>query len=238
MKDLVVLKENNAVTTSLMVAEVFGKRHDNVIRAIDQIKADSVEIPNALNFEEADFIDKNGENRRSYEMGRDAFMLLAMGFTGKEALKFKLMFIDAFNKMEAALASGGQLVPVRGYTRRQLAKPTFKPKGFNEVQRREMGGIVKAALEAMDRKAASPSLFAPPRQPDIEFDFGKNGDGPVKVTVNGAENPVLGQLLTGFGRDRYLSGRVYGTLDGAFGVGKSQATIRGIMYKSVEDKTK
>lgn len=98
MEELVIMYDQQAVTTSLQVAENFGKRHDNVLRDIDTIKKD---VPN---FEEM-FIettepDSYSRDRRIYYMNRDGFSLLVMGYTGKKALQFKLKYIEAFNKME------------------------------------------------------------------------------------------------------------------------------------------
>lgn len=98
MTELVIMHDQQAVTTSLQVAEDFGKRHDNVLRDIETLKKD------VLNFEEmfseGDIPDSYGRSRKTYYMNRDGFTLLAMGFTGKEALRFKLKYIEAFNKME------------------------------------------------------------------------------------------------------------------------------------------
>lgn len=95
--DLVIMKNRQAVTTSLQVAETFGKDHRNVLRAIDDMK-------DVRNFErmfsETDVPDSYGRPRRAYYMNRDGFTLLAMGFTGKDAMDFKLDYIDAFNRLE------------------------------------------------------------------------------------------------------------------------------------------
>ena len=101
---LVIISGNRAVTTSKDVADYFGKRHDNVIRDIRNLLPD-LPSNHLLNFE-AVIERKNpagGEPIKSpiYEMTRDGFTLLAMGFTGKKALAFKLAYIDAFNRMEA-----------------------------------------------------------------------------------------------------------------------------------------
>lgn len=97
-EELVVMRNRQAVTTSLRVAEVFNKQHKNVLRDIDALKQD------VLNFEpmfiEGSQPDSYGRDRRIYYMNRDGFSLLAMGFTGKKALQFKLKYINAFNKME------------------------------------------------------------------------------------------------------------------------------------------
>lgn len=99
MNDLVIMKNQQALTTSLKVASTFNKRPDHVLRDIDTLKKD------APNFGEMFFEDKvkdsYGRSRRMYYMNRDGFSLLAMGFTGRKALKFKLKYINAFNQMEA-----------------------------------------------------------------------------------------------------------------------------------------
>lgn len=88
-------------TDSRMVAEKFHKRHDNVIRAHKNLKC-SKEF-NALNFEAVDYIDDKGEYRQMIRMTRDGFTLLAMGFTGEDAMIWKERYISAFNQMEQEL---------------------------------------------------------------------------------------------------------------------------------------
>ncbi|WP_081306764.1 Rha family transcriptional regulator [Limosilactobacillus reuteri] len=100
-EELVIMHDQQAVTTSLQVAKNFEKLHKNVLRDIDALKRD------VLNFEqmfvESTELDSYGRDRRIYYMNRDGFSLLAMGFTGKKALQFKLKYIDAFNRMEKQL---------------------------------------------------------------------------------------------------------------------------------------
>ena len=86
--------------SSMMVAEHFKKRHDNIIRTIQHL-----EIPedfNALNFEDVKYVDAKGEERPAFNMTRDGFVLLVMGFTGKRAMAWKIKYIEAFNAMEKA----------------------------------------------------------------------------------------------------------------------------------------
>lgn len=99
--DLVMLKDQQAVTSSLKVAEVFEKGHQHVLRDIDNLKRDLSKFGQM--FAEGTEPDSYGRDRRVYYMNRDGFTLLAMGFTGKEALKFKLKYIEAFNAMEAEI---------------------------------------------------------------------------------------------------------------------------------------
>ncbi|MBO0458390.1 Rha family transcriptional regulator [Enterococcus hulanensis] len=98
MTDLVIMKDRQAVTSSLNVAENFEKRHDHVLRDIDGVEKD---VPNfGEMFFETNEPDSYGRDRRVVYMNRDGFTILAMGFTGKKALQFKLKYIEAFNQME------------------------------------------------------------------------------------------------------------------------------------------
>ncbi|MBF7129742.1 Rha family transcriptional regulator [Pediococcus pentosaceus] len=100
MNELVIMKDQQAVTTSLQVAEVFGKYHQHVLRDIDSLK----DVSNfGQMFSKGSEPDSYGRDRRIYYMNRDGFTLLAMGFTGKKALDFKLKYIEAFNNMEEAI---------------------------------------------------------------------------------------------------------------------------------------
>lgn len=87
------------------VAVAFEKRHDNVLRDIDSLIATAPEC--ALKFEETSdkvAMPQGGiRTSRSFDMDRDGFALLAMGFTGAKALRFKLTYIEAFNRMKADL---------------------------------------------------------------------------------------------------------------------------------------
>ena len=86
----VSLHDGRPATTSREVAHYFRKRHDNVVRD--------------LNFEVSNYLDQTGRSLPMYIIFRDGFTLLAMGYTGPEAMRFKLAYIEAFNRMEAELA--------------------------------------------------------------------------------------------------------------------------------------
>ncbi len=99
--DAVTAKEGHPITTSQQVAKVFGKRHRDVLRTIRELDVPS-EF-NERNFALVTYLDDHGQTRPMAEITRDGFTLLAMGFTGKEAIRFKLAYIKAFNKMEETL---------------------------------------------------------------------------------------------------------------------------------------
>lgn len=98
------------VADSLEVAERFGKSHKNVLQTIDNLVTNLAAEFSATNAEpESYFIPSDYQNRgktyKKYLLTRDGFSLLVMGFTGPAALHWKLLYIEAFNKMEQALRS-------------------------------------------------------------------------------------------------------------------------------------
>lgn len=103
MNKIVYKGENGqALTTSILVAEVFNKEHRNVMRDIrNLIEGGVLKNEQTPMFVETTYI--NEQNKQEYPMfvmNRDGFTLLAMGFTGEKALFFKLEYIQAFNAME------------------------------------------------------------------------------------------------------------------------------------------
>lgn len=108
MSDIVLsMQSGEPVASSRQIADNFEKRHDHVMRDIDAMKKD---VPNfGEMFFETTAPDSYGREQRAYLMNRDGFTLLAMGFTGKAALEWKLKYIAAFNEMEKKLADQPQL---------------------------------------------------------------------------------------------------------------------------------
>ncbi len=106
--NLVILDENeNPVTTSLIIAEVFEKRHDNVRQSVQTL--DCSEEFRLLNFQESSYLNSQNKEQPMFEVTRDGFSFLAMGFTGKKAAKFKEDYIKAFNAMEQELIYRNEL---------------------------------------------------------------------------------------------------------------------------------
>lgn len=101
--------KDEVFTNSLQIAEVFEKEHKNIIRDIKALPRDEF---NQLNFEPVEYKDKKGELRPCYNLTRDGFSLLVMGFTGEKAYKWKIEYIKAFNKMEAMLKEKLERKPI------------------------------------------------------------------------------------------------------------------------------
>ncbi|SDK78266.1 phage regulatory protein, rha family [Maridesulfovibrio ferrireducens] len=112
-----VMENNQPMVSSIVVAELFGKLHKNVLRDISDL-----EIPDDfrfLNFQESSYVNLQNKEQLSFNMTRDGFSLLAMGFTGKKAMEWKIKFLEAFNAMEAKLT----IPPVEGKIQYKKATP-------------------------------------------------------------------------------------------------------------------
>lgn len=108
MTDIILSTKNGEpVASSRQIAESFEKNHRDVLRAVDNLKEDVRNF--AQMFFETTVPDSYGREQRAYLMNRDGFTLLAMGFTGKAALEWKLKYIAAFNEMEKKLTEQPQL---------------------------------------------------------------------------------------------------------------------------------
>lgn len=94
------------VVSSRDVAEKFRKRHTHILDTLKGYFNDLSTAEFSALFNLSEYKASNGKTNYEYLMNRDGFSLLAMGFTGKDALKWKLKYIDAFNNMEEKLKSG------------------------------------------------------------------------------------------------------------------------------------
>ena len=111
MNDIILSMQNGEpVVSSRQIAESFEKRHDHVMRDIEDIMRGLPKNGDTPMFYKTEYIhEQNGQNYPMYLMNRDGFTLLAMGFNGKAALEWKLKYITAFNEMEKKLAEQPQL---------------------------------------------------------------------------------------------------------------------------------
>lgn len=102
-KDVVITRSNDGelVVTSRQVAEDFGKQHQHVTQAIENLISENSLLKSMMM--ESEYTTERGRNYKEYLLTRDGFSLLVMGFTGSRALEWKLKYIEAFNKMEQAI---------------------------------------------------------------------------------------------------------------------------------------
>lgn len=99
--NLVYVNNNRLVTDSIVISETFNKRHADVLRSIESLEC-SQEFTER-NFALSDYTDPTGRKLPKYLITQDGFSFLVMGYTGKEAARFKEMYINEFNLMKDKL---------------------------------------------------------------------------------------------------------------------------------------
>lgn len=111
MNDIILSMQNGEpVVSSRQIAESFEKRHDHVMRDIEDIMRGLPKNGDTPMFYKTEYVhEQNGQSYPMYLMNRDGFTLLAMGFNGKAALEWKLKYIAAFNEMEKKLTEQPKL---------------------------------------------------------------------------------------------------------------------------------
>ena len=140
---VVTIKEKEVFADSRDVAVSFDKRHADVLRAIRELIGKEPDL-GQRNFAPLKINDLTGETTSHYEMDRRGFILLAMGFTGDKALKWKLRYIDAFEAMEAEL-------------RRQAIGPVSNPQ------------VLLGCFQALQAQAAAKDVVIAELKPKAEL---------------------------------------------------------------------
>lgn len=140
MNEIVFRDANDqAVTSSLLVAEKFGKEHKHVLDSIRKLIEGCAEISADPMFEETTYVnEQNGQVYPMFLMNRDGFSLLVMGFNGKKAMRFKLDYINEFNKME------------------KMIRDSIKPKSQLEILQMSINQLVEQEhrLSSVERDVA------------------------------------------------------------------------------------
>lgn len=181
MNNLVIMKNKQAVTSSLQVAETFGKRHRDVLKAITNLQKDVRNFAHMFN--ETNIPDSYGRDRKAFYMNRDGFTLLAMGFTGSEALAFKLKYIDAFNAMEQSLKQipRKKLDPVLQAELAITNAKTRKANALFRIAKATESDSAKQALLAKAAEAITGEMTIPAMQ-QKEYSAGEVGE---KLGISG-----------------------------------------------------
>lgn len=161
MSALVLVRDGEVRANSRDVAASFSKEHRHVLRAIDGLISSAAEA--AAHFWATDYQapGASAQRHRAYEMDRDGFALLAMGFTGPKALRWKLAYIDAFNRMEAALRDAAANDPEAEPSAAELDAREAWRTGLQLVREaRIIGG--RAAARRAWTVAGLPDVFGEP----------------------------------------------------------------------------
>lgn len=141
-------KNQNAWTTSRELARVFGKEHFHVLRDIERILNDCEKKFGESNFGLSSYKTMQNKKQSQYLMTRKGFSLVAMGFTGKKAMEFKVAYIEAFEAMSELI--GTRLLSKAGY--KEMSSAVARNLGTGRYVFAEEANMVNRAVLGMTSK--------------------------------------------------------------------------------------
>ncbi|AQW85597.1 phage regulatory protein, Rha family [Campylobacter pinnipediorum subsp. caledonicus] len=150
---------NEIFANSLQIAEVFGKNHRDILSTIRALPNDDFR---EHNFQSSFYINSQNKKQPCYNLTRDGFSLLVMGFTGEKAYKWKIEFIKAFNMMEAELKAIktkhyiNEISALKAHQILQSKRVTNQINGYKSqiAQHNKQIAILKADLQKIDNTKA------------------------------------------------------------------------------------
>jgi len=136
--------KGESITTSLIVAEVFGKNHKEVLRDIKALNC-SIDF-NQRNFAPISYHDSMNREQPAFEMTKDGFSFLVMGYTGEKAGQFKETFITEFNKREALLHNDDYIM-IRAFEiqKNKIVQHEAKIEALEQINQRHIEVIKEQA---------------------------------------------------------------------------------------------
>lgn len=167
---LVNIENGHATTTSLIVAEAFGKQHRDVLRAIRNLECS--EEFRRRNFAQSAYINEQGKAQPLTHITRDGAMMLIMGFNGAKAAAMREAFIAEFGRMETALRdqANAKAIKADAEARRALRELAAARRQLLTYMRREVRDL-KARYGVPKRQAIDP------RQQPLDFDLSRGLEG-------------------------------------------------------------
>lgn len=148
-RKLVSVNDGEVVTTSKIIADVFGKQHYNVIRDIKGLDCDEefAKLNFEVCFENNDL--QNGKPQPYYNITKDGATYLIMGYRGKRAAEFKQAYIRAFNWMANNIRQREELDrEINDFTRREsnsVSSGSFHGRGLaqRKVEKHKLADELK-----------------------------------------------------------------------------------------------
>lgn len=111
LEDAVYVRDERPLTNSLKIAEVFGKNHRDVMRAIRNKVRNHSKLFTERNFALSEYVDHGGKQNAMYEISKDGFVSIAFSFTGSQAVSFQESFIEEFNRRGEAIRNLNLALP-------------------------------------------------------------------------------------------------------------------------------
>ena len=168
---LVKIENGQTTTTSLIIAEAFGKQHKDVLRAVRNLECS--EEFRRRNFAPSAYINEQGKAQPFSHITRDGAMMLIMGFTGEKAAAMREAFIAEFGRMEAAMKeqTTARALKAESESRRALRELAAARRQLLTYMRREV-------REIKARYAIPKPPAIDPRQQPLDFDLSGMADLP------------------------------------------------------------
>ena len=159
--------DNKLMVSSLNIADVFGKKHKNVLRDIESL------LPNLdrLNFEPISYLDRYGRQQRMYLLDNEFTILLIMGFTGEKAFAFKQAYIREFNKMRELLNSNNKYIELEEKLKETEGKLKFATQQIQTQAEQFQTRELEHAKEMEKHKKYSPYFKENTNQASIFGDY-------------------------------------------------------------------
>lgn len=148
--------DNKIFTTSKSIADVFEKNHQHILEKIKGLLQDEFSWSN---FRHISIDDNYGRKQPAYELTRDGFSLLVMGFTGAKAYDFKVKFIEAFNQLERQFTIGKEqfTLAIQELQKKSIESDTFKNKYYEMMEMTNK--LLVQKIESMEQSAPAPSYY-------------------------------------------------------------------------------
>lgn len=216
-QDLILVHDDELRTTSLKVADAFGKLHKNIIQRIETLEC-SEEFASANFSAHVQKIKAGAVERESkyYEMTKDGFMFLVMGFTGAQAARIKEAYINAFNWMakqlfsqpsaKTALRPGEVAVSARGLESLRVVLKDFRASAMRvgEALKPLLGGSARGEAVTMWTYAHELPLCWRELQyvPDARLSVPVTGAPALPATQRPVPSPIGRLLLAQYGRPK------------------------------------
>ncbi len=183
LADFIYASGDELKTDSLKVAKAFNKKHKNVVRSIKNLKCS--EKFNELNFEPVKYKDQKGEWRTKYEMTKNGFVMLVMGFTTKSAFAIKEAYISAFDNMQAMINEENNTLIRQFFHLVEKENQSFAVASM-------AGRVLQRRKEDKESNMSEMETLKKSIQPDL-FDTNKNG---VLIGLAASQNSTNQKTLT------------------------------------------
>lgn len=146
--------DGQPVVSSLKIAEHFDRQHKNVVQSIEKLLKECPSEFGRLNFQPTSYTDSFNRQQPYYNLTRDGFVLLVMGFSGKQALEWKILYIESFAALEKTVQQNTQREALRaGFNLHKKLGPKERKILKKALRYREMGLSYKEIAKLLDVNA-------------------------------------------------------------------------------------